>query len=203
MQIKILFHQVNLLFTAPLLFLLHKAPNMDSLNYLKAVKNGELHFADGSIQCIPHWNSSNATHIFFVRHAEKDRNELHDPVLSTEGEARAERLGRIMAEAGLDSLYASPARRSQLTAAPVQRRGNTPPIEIYDPADLEDWILVLACDSMGKKIMIVGHQDSIPQMLNGLFGGCSEFDNISNTDFGKFYVVAISEVDMEVNEFRY
>jgi phosphohistidine phosphatase SixA len=193
-----------LLFTAPLLVLLSNCQNMDSLNYLKAVKNGQLHFADGSTQDIPHWGDPAWTHLFCVRHAEKDRDEPHDPGLTTEGEARAERLGRIMSEAGLDGVYASPARRAQLTAEPVQRRGNTPPVETYAPEDQEDWIVELLTISQGKKILIVGHQDSVPRLLNQLNGGGFDFDNISNSDFGKLFVVATKGIgETEVMELRY
>lgn len=177
---------------------------MDSLNYLKSVKDGQLHFAEGNTQAISHWGDPAWTHLFCVRHAEKDRDEPHDPGLSTEGEARAERLGRIFSEAGLDRVFASPALRTRLTAEPVQRRGNTPPVEIYEPAKQEDWILELLADHADKQIMIVGHQDSIPHLLNQLNGGGFDFDNISNSDFGKLFVVATKGVgETEVMELRY
>ncbi len=193
-----------LLFTAPLLVFLSNCQNMDSLNYLKAVKNGQFHFADGSTHDISHWGDPTWTHLFCVRHAEKDRDEPHDPGLSTEGEARAESLGRIMSEAGLDGVYASPARRAQSTAEPVQRRGNTPPLETYALEHQEDWIIELLSNSQGKKFLIVGHQDSVPHLLNQLNGGGFDFDNISNSDFGKFFVVATKGIgETEAIELRY
>lgn len=193
-----------LLFTAPLLALLPNCQNMDALNYLKAVKNGKLHFADGATQDIPHWGDPAWTHLFCVRHAEKDREEPHDPGLTTEGEARAERLGRIMSEAELDGVYASPARRAQLTAEPVQRRGSTPSVETYAPEDQEEWMIELLLNSQGKKMLIVGHQDSVPRLLNQLNGGGFEFENIANSDFGKLFVVATKGIgETEVMELRY
>lgn len=177
---------------------------MDSLIYLKAVKDGQLHFADGSAQVIPHWGDSEWAHFFCVRHAEKERGDPRDPNLSTEGEARAERLGRILAEAGLDSVYATPFRRSQLTAEPVQRRGHTPPVVIYSPEEQEEWILELLPNSRGKKMVIVGHQNTIPQLLNQLAGGGFDYDNIPDADFGKFFVVATKGIgETEVLELRY
>ncbi len=176
---------------------------MDALNYLQAVKDGQLHFADGATQAIPHWGEADWVHLFCVRHAEKARG-LFDPPLSTEGEARAEHLGRIMAEAGLDMVYASPARRALLTAEPVQRRGHTPPVETYDPGDQEAWILEELPNWLGKKLLLVGHQDSVPHLLNLLNGGGFDFDNIANSDFGKFYVLATQGIgETEVMEIRY
>jgi len=193
-----------LLFAAPLRVFSISCQNMDAFNYLKAVKDGQLHFADGAIQDIPHWDDPAWTHFFCVRHAEKDDHEANDPELSTEGEARAEHLGRIMAEAGLDAVYSSPSRRAKLTAEPVQRRGRTAPVLEYEPGNQVEWLLELLPESRGKKIMIVGHQNTIPHLLNQLNGGGFDFDNIPNHDFGKFFVVATKGVgETEVIEVRY
>ncbi len=193
-----------LLFAAPLLALSTHCQNMDSLNYLKAVKNGQLTFADGSTLAIPHWDDPAWAHFFCVRHAEKEDNDLFDPELSAQGDARAEHLGRILAEAGLDAVYTSPSRRAQLTAEPVQRRGHTPlPIK-YEPGNQEEWLLELLPNIHGKKILIVGHQNTIPHLLNQLNGGGFDFANIPNHDFGKFFVVATKGIgETEVIEVRY
>ncbi len=193
-----------LLFAAPLLALSTSCQNMDPLNYLKSVKDGQLHFADGSTTAIPHWDDPAWTHFFCVRHAEKDDNDPYDPELSTAGEARAEHLGRIMAESGLDLVFASAARRVQLTAEPVQRRAKTPPVQMYEPGNQEEWLLELLSESRGKKIMVVGHQNTIPYLLNQLNGGGFDFDNIPNYDFGKIFVVATKGIGAtEVVEVHY
>ncbi len=193
-----------LLFAAPLLALSSACQNMDTLNYLQAVKDGQLHFADGSVQAIPHWGDPAWAHLFCVRHAEKEDNDPYDPELSAQGDARAEHLGRIMAEAGLDAVYTSSARRAQLTAEPVQRRGHTPPVMKYEPGDQEEWLMELLPDIHGKKILIVGHQNTIPHLLNQLNGRGFDFENIPNYDFGKFFVVVTKGIGQtEVIELRY
>ncbi|MBK6994371.1 MAG: histidine phosphatase family protein [Lewinellaceae bacterium] len=88
---------------------------------------------------------------FCVRHAEKEDNDPYDPELSTTGEARAEHLGRIMAEAGLDLVFASGARRVQQTAEPVQRRAHTAAsLKCMKPENQEEWLLNLLLKA-GKK----------------------------------------------------
>lgn len=193
-----------LLFTAPLLALLEGGEIMDTLNYLQSVKNGQLLFADGSVQSIPHWGEPGWTHIFCVRHAEKDKYEIHDPGLNAEGDARAERLGRILSEAGLDSVFATPTRRAQLTAEPVQRRAHTPPVETYAPEEQEEWLPELLARGSGKRYLVVGHQATIPHLLNQLKGGGFEFDNIPNSDFGQFYAVSTQGIGhTEIMQLRY
>lgn len=172
--------------------------------YLLSVKNGALHFNDGSSRQIPHWDEAEWTTLFLVRHAEKAKDDPKDPMLTAEGSARAERLGRIMAEAGLDSVYASPYRRTQLTAEPVQRRGKTPPTVTYEPNEQSKWVPELLTNSKGKKLLIVGHQNTVPQMLNQLMGGGFNYDNIPDADYGRFFVVSTSGIGKtEIIEIRY
>lgn len=177
---------------------------MDTLQYLSAVKDGQLLFADGATQEIPHWQDPAWTHFFCVRHAEKAEDDPYDPELSALGDARAERLGRIMAEAGLDAVYTTPAKRTRLTAEPVCRRGETPPVITYEPGKQEEWLIELLPQSQGKKIMVVGHQNNIPYLLNQLKGGGFEFDHISNYNFGKFFVAITQGIgNTEILELRY
>jgi 2,3-bisphosphoglycerate-dependent phosphoglycerate mutase len=199
-------HYVGVLFATTIFFLSLTAcqsNKVDSLIYLQSVKNGQLIFADGKTESIQHWGDSSWTHIFCVRHAEKAKDDPKDPLLTPEGTARAERLGRILAESGLDSVYASPYRRTQLTAEPVQRRGNTPPVVTYRPDQQAEWLLTLMEQSKGKTLLIVGHQNTIPQLLNQLEGSL-RYDNIPDLDFGRFYVVATRGIGKtEIMEYRY
>ncbi len=177
---------------------------MNSLNYLQSVKNGQLYFADGTIQDIPHWGDSAWTHFFCVRNADRDQNDLHDPGLSAEGEARAEHLGRILSEAGLDAVFATPSRRAQLTAEPVVRRAHTPPVETYELEGQEAWLLEVLAQRPGKQYLLIGHKASVAHLLNQLKGHGFEFDNMPNSDFGLFYVVATKGIgETEVLELRY
>jgi phosphohistidine phosphatase SixA len=190
--------------TLPALFGGCQDQKVSAPSYLQAVKEGLLYFSDGSSKPIPHWGDPMWTHFFCVRHAEKAKDDPRDPVLTAEGQARAERLGRIMAEAGLDAVYASPYRRTQLTAEPVQRRGNTPPVVTYKPDRQTEWILELLQTAQGKKLLVVGHQNTVPQLLNQLNGGGFEFDNISDGDFGRFFVAATKGIgETEIMELRY
>lgn len=163
---------------------------MDTLNYLQAVKDGQLHFADGATQAIPHWGDPAWTHLFCVRHAEKDRDDPFDPGLTAEGEARAEHLGRILSEAGLNAVFSTSSQRALLTAEPVQRRSHTSQVETYNPEKQEEWLPEMLVAHAGERILIVGHQFTIPHLLNQLNGHGFEYDNIPNSDYGRFYVVS-------------
>src|SRR5262245_27425846 len=63
--------------------------------------------------------------IFIVRHAERadgDMRNEKDPPLSTAGEARAEKLATMLADADIKAIYVSEFRRTQDTARPLASR---------------------------------------------------------------------------------
>lgn len=197
--------QPLLFFVATLPLFLTTCQNMDNANnYLTAIKDGQLYFANGSYKPIPHWGEAGWTHFFCVRHAEKAKDTFNDPGVTAEGAARAERLGRILAEAHLDSVYATPFKRTQLTAEPVVRRGRTPPTVTYFPQKQAEWIEELLPSLAGKHILVVGHVDSVPALLNQLNGGGFDFDNIPDYDYGRLYIAAVKDFGQaEIMELRY
>lgn len=178
---------------------------MDTFNYLQSVDHGQLHFADGAVTAIPHWEDPSWAHLFLVRHADKAKDEGPiDPGLSAEGEARAERLGRIFSASGLDTVFATPTKRAQKTAEPVQRRAHTPSVETYNPDEQASWLHENLPLWMGKKILIVGHQYTVPHLLNQLKGRGFDFDNIPNADYGQVYIVATKGIgETEILALRY
>jgi len=177
---------------------------MNETNYLESVKNGEMLFADGAKKSIPHWGDPAWTHFFCARHAEKDRDPLSNPELSALGQARAERLGRILSEADLDGVCSTDFLRTRQTAEPSVRRAHTLPMISYEAREQNEWIESLIAENAGKKYLIVGHQDNIPMLVNHLQGEDFEFDYILDFEFGHFYVVATQGVGQsEIQEFRY
>ncbi len=71
---------------------------------LTAIQNGHLQFADGSSRPIPHYDDSTYIVFYCVRYCEKVKDGSKDPDLTPEGQARAERLGRILAGGQIDRI---------------------------------------------------------------------------------------------------
>ena len=155
------------------------------------VSEGKLHFSDGKATPIPHWNEAGWTHFFFVRHAEKVDNS-DDPDLSPKGYSRAECLGRIMENAGLDLVFATDKRRTQKTAEKVQAVAHTPAIMNYPREDAAetDWMIQQLKANRGKRIFVVGHSNTIPRMIGKLVGPGFTVTELDDQNFGAFFVVA-------------
>lgn len=188
---------------ALLLFFACTQPKPEPMPVLSAIKNDQLLLADGSTRSIPHWDDPSYVVIFMVRHGERLMDGTKNPDLTAEGQARAERLGRLMAETQLDSVYATPFRRTQQTAEPVQRRAKSPEIITYLPEGQVDMLDALVEKAGGKHLFVVGHQNTVPMALNYLRGDF-EFRNIPDFEFGRFYIAVSNGIgSTEVIELTY
>jgi len=158
------------------------------------VAQGKLHFSDGKTTDIPHWNEEGWTHFFFVRHANKAildpaPPDPPGPPLSEEGMARAERLGEIMKNAGLDVVYTTNFTRTRTTAEKVQAHYSNIPMPInYEFSDA--WIANQLVVNRGKRIFIVGHSNTVPRMVNKLMGPSSTLPDLDDKNYSAFFVVA-------------
>jgi len=159
------------------------------------VENGMIHHAGGATTPIPHWDEEGWTHFFIVRHAEKANpipapSDPPGPPLSQQGEARATRLGEIMKRAGLDLVYKTDFIRTTETAKKVQAHYPNIPVPI-DYVLTDAWLANQVSENRGKRIFVVGHQNTIPVIVEKLMG--NDFRVLlspGEKDFGKFYVVA-------------
>ena len=127
--------------------------------------------------------SSCTTTIYIVRHAEKADNSTN-AVLSDAGHQRAIALCDTLKTKGIDSIFASTFTRTQQTANPTARFLHKT-ISIYQPDTVAGLVRALQRIS-GKDILLVGHSDNVPEIIQGMTG---ETVTITNNDFDNLFVV--------------
>jgi phosphohistidine phosphatase SixA len=122
--------------------------------------------------------------ILLVRHGETVEDGSRDPELSEAGRARAERLARLLADAGVTRVLSTNYKRTQGTAAPLSRAAGVQ-IESYDPTDLP----ALAGRLKGGSgvILVVGHSNTTPQLVGALGGNAH--GEIAETEHDRLYVL--------------
>jgi phosphohistidine phosphatase SixA len=141
------------------------------------------------------WFTANSTTVIVIRHAEKESVEP-DPALSEAGQARAMLLvrmfGAVQGTGHLDVIYTSPALRNRQTAAPLAARlGLTP---IVAPADNPKALAHRALsDNSGKRVMIVGHSNTVPELVAAL-SGQDDIPKMDEHDFGTMYIVTVPRI---------
>lgn len=140
-----------------------------------------------------------ATTVFLVRHAEKADVPGSDPPLSDRGRARAEALARLLQSAGVRAVFTSQFVRTQQTAEPIAKRlgvAATPvplaaktsnPREVTEESIRELTKRVEA--HAGGAVLIVGHSNSVPDVIRALGG--DTVPKIDESSFDDLFVVTV------------
>ena len=128
------------------------------------------------------------TTIYFIRHAEKADNSK-DPVLSEEGIKRANHWNDVFSAVTFDAIYSTNYNRTQQTATPTAKK-NKVIIKLYDPKTIN--IEKLKKEHLGQTILIVGHSNTTPDLVNKLIHQ-NVYEAIEETTFGNLYIVTINE----------
>jgi 2,3-bisphosphoglycerate-dependent phosphoglycerate mutase len=130
------------------------------------------------------------TTIYLIRHAEKDRSdkENRDPELTEEGKQRAERWAEVFGLSKMDAVYSTNYQRTLQTAAPTAMR-NGLEIQTYEPNNLN--IDSIATIHKGERILIVGHSNTTPMLVNRALGE-ERFEWIEDTVNGNLFVLTIT-----------
>ena len=131
--------------------------------------------------------------ILLVRHAEKatEANEPSVP-LSEAGTARAARLAKMLASAGVTAVYATDTVRARRTGEPLAKAAGLE-VRIYPPKDPNGKPAPrLLLDRRKKEephgvVLVVGHSNTVPEILAAL--GYPEKVEIPATQFDDLFVV--------------
>jgi broad specificity phosphatase PhoE len=147
---------------------------------------------------IVYWWSS-TTVILLVRHAERDDTTsctppTSNPPLTTAGQTRAGVLAHVGEDTGLQAIYASEFCRTLQTVQPIAtQEGLTVNVvnqySAVGSPDILPLVNQVKNTNEGQKILIAGHSDTVPLIIQELGGGT--VDPIGGTEFDNLYVVTI------------
>lgn len=132
------------------------------------------------------------TTIYLVRHSEKNLNSKQDPALTKAGIERAESWAKVFAEVQLDAVYSTDTRRTRSTANPTAKDQNLD-ITVYSPKKLSKQRLL--DKHRGKAVLIVGHSNTTPALVNALIEKPQFQDMNEASDFSSLFIVTLSDGD--------
>jgi broad specificity phosphatase PhoE len=129
-----------------------------------------------------------------VRHAEKSTDDPRDPSLSSAGQERAKALSDVLKDAGVTDIYVTQYKRTRQTAEPLANQAGITiverPINAANAAtythDLTQEILT---KSAGKGVLIVGHSNTVPDIVKSLSG--VTVPAITDPEYDHIFVVVI------------
>jgi broad specificity phosphatase PhoE len=138
--------------------------------------------------------SGATTTIVVVRHAEKSTDDPRDPSLSAAGQERARDLSAVLKDAGITDIYTTQYKRTRQTAEPLAQQSGIAILErpinaansaTYAP-DLAREILTR---SAGKSVLVVGHSNTVPDIVKSLSGRA--VPPITDAEYDHIYIVII------------
>jgi broad specificity phosphatase PhoE len=129
------------------------------------------------------------TTFYLIRHAEKDRSnpEDADPELNQKGLGRAMHWAEVLKDAEIDAIYSTDYARTSMTAAPASVKNNID-VQYYDPRTLD--LEQLKTENLNKNVLIVGHSNTTPQMVNMLLGD-EKYQALDDSENGALFIVKI------------
>ena len=137
------------------------------------------------------YSFENCTSVYLIRHAEKirsDKNEK-DPLLSKNGLLRSQKWSEIFEKIEINKILSTDTKRTISTAIPTSE-GKKIKIEIYKPEDISYEAFLK--ENKGKKVLIVGHSNTIPETTNILIKN-KFYNQIEDNNNSNLYFVNICD----------
>ncbi|MDI5888266.1 phosphoglycerate mutase family protein [Flavobacterium yafengii] len=133
------------------------------------------------------FGQQSTTTYYFIRHAEKVDNS-QNPDLSEIGLERANLWNKIFSEVGFDEIYSTDYKRTIQTANPTATAKKIQ-IKLYNPKTTA--IDSFKKETLGKKVLIVGHSNTTPNFVNQIINQ-KIYADIEDTTFGNLYIVTVN-----------
>jgi broad specificity phosphatase PhoE len=143
-----------------------------------------------------------ATRIFIVRHGEKETGK--DPLLTADGIKRAGDLYRALKDEGIQKIYVSRTRRTQMTADSLRIQSRIDTVH-YTADTLCDALIqtIMEHGDFGKTILIVAHSNTVPRIIRKL--GVTDYPiaDLPDNEFDNLFLVTYKKEKAKVKAMKY
>ena len=139
------------------------------------------------------------TSYYLIRHAEKDRSDPQnkDPHLTQQGLLRAAKWSYVFGHVKFDTIYSTDYNRTRETALPTAEKHGITDLTIYDPRSMD--MKGFVENTSGKTILIVGHSNTTPELVNKLIGG-NKYQQIDDSNNANLYIITITATGEKIDQ---
>lgn len=139
--------------------------------------------------------------VFIVRHAEKNLHVKEDPPLTRRGRQRAQDLARALRSLTLKAVYVTEYRRTRQTAQPTAEEFRLSPVQVK--AGATQTLVHLLRAHPQDDVLVVGHSDTIPELLKTLGVADGPKDELSSQDYDNLFVVDLASASAMLHWLHY
>ena len=143
------------------------------------------------------------TTVFIVRHAEKDLSQPANtnPPLSGDGLQRSYDLLERLKKERISAVFSTNTQRTLLTGTPLAGE-ITKDIILYDPSKNDELVSLIRKSYRGKKILIVGHSNTILTIVKAL-GANPSMTQIPDSQYNLLFEVRLTGDKASLTEHTY
>jgi phosphohistidine phosphatase SixA len=137
------------------------------------------------------FENGKCTSVYLIRHAEKIRTNENekDPLLSEKGILRAQKWSEIFEKIEINKILSTDTKRTISTVIPTSEEKKIK-IEIYRPEEITYESFME--ENKVKKVLIVGHSNTIPETTNILIKN-KFYNQIEDNNNSNLYFVNICD----------
>lgn len=132
------------------------------------------------------------TTFILVRHAEKASDGTKDPALTSEGEARAQQLQELFAQADITAIYSTNLQRTKMTVTTLAKSKGLE-IQTYDWKSPKALLNKILEANTGGTVVISGHSNTTP-ILSNLLTGHAKFQTFDDSDYGNLLIITTTKI---------
>ena len=134
--------------------------------------------------------SSQKTTIYVVRHAEKEKGSA--PGLTPQGAVRADFYAKFFDKEKIAAVYSTPTRRTIETATPLAKAKGLSVEEYANGLNFDAFAQTLLMKHAGETILMVGHSNTVPLLVNSL-SGTEDHTDVPHEEYRRMYQVIVDE----------
>ncbi len=134
---------------------------------------------------------SQTTTFIVLRHAEKADN-TKDTNLSADGLTRADELRKTLSPISVEAIYSTPFNRTKQTVTPLATEKGITITEYPANKPYEEFVNELIAAYRGKTVVIVGHSNTVPEILKVLSKNTFNV-SIGENQFDNLFVVTLTD----------
>lgn len=129
----------------------------------------------------------NPTTFIVLRHAEKE-DAGKDPNLNSSGLLRAEELQYVLSHVNINAIYSTPYNRTRQTVNPLALKKDIAITEYPAAKPYDRLINEISAANRGKTVVIVGHSNTVPEILKELSNNTFE-TSINEDQYDNLFIV--------------
>ena len=146
--------------------------------------------------------ANSRTRIYIVRHGEKELG--NDPALTAAGKVRAGDLMRILKRKDIRHIYVSQYRRTQMTGDSMRIQLGIDTIRYKaDTTGVDLLNKIIANGDQRRAILVIGHSNTIPQIIRKLGVMNYPQENIADNEFDNLFLVRYKKHKARVTKYKY